>query len=261
MNTDLPQNRSAVCVEVQNLSKSYGDHVIFHNLNLTIQPGEIFVLMGPSGTGKSVFLKTLMGFESPNQGRVWINHLDIADEQTRQKVVMAMVFQSGALFNSMTVFDNLAFYLRQHRIYPEAVILQKVNRILHLLGIKRAAELLPAELSGGMKKRVSIARALVMEPQLLLYDEPTSELDAQTAAMIAEMIGTLKEEIGVTSIIVSHDKSLAFSIADRVGFLMDGQLCAVGRPQDVRALEDTRIQSFLNPKIDLKNPRFRQTIH
>lgn len=252
--------REPVLVEVRGLSKSFGDRLIFKDLTLTINPGEIFVLMGPSGVGKSVFLKTIIGLEAPDEGSAWVHGLNAADPLTREKVVMSLVFQSGALFNSMTIFENLALYLQEHALYSREAIVQKVNRVLKLLRLEHTADWYPSSLSGGMRKRVSIARALVMEPQLLLYDEPTSELDPQTGAMIAEVIATLREEIGVTSIVVSHDKHLALSIADRVGVLMDGSLKALGAPEALQASQDPQLQAFLNPTIDPRNPRFRREV-
>ncbi len=251
------KKRAAVSVEVKGLSKHYEARPIFQNLTLRVEPGEIFVLMGPSGAGKSVFLKTLMGLEAPDSGVALVDGRDVADPETRMHHVMGVVFQAGALFNSMSVFDNLALYPREHNLYTETVLEQKVRRILKLLAIEHAADYDPSALSGGMKKRVAIARALVMEPQLLLYDEPTSELDPETGAMIAEIIATLREEIGVTSIVVSHDIHMALAVADRIGILMDGVLRTLGTPAELRQCTDPRIQSFLNPKINPKNPRFR----
>ena len=171
---------------------------------------------------------------------------------------MALVFQAGALFNSMTVYDNLALYPREHRIANEAGIREKVMRALQILSLENAAKKFPSELSGGMKKRVAIARALVMEPQLMMYDEPTSELDPVMSATISEIIATLKEQYHVTTIVVSHDRDLALNIADRVGILMAGQLVFLGRSAELRDPKDPRVADFLNPKIDLKNPRFKQ---
>jgi phospholipid/cholesterol/gamma-HCH transport system ATP-binding protein len=171
---------------------------------------------------------------------------------------MALVFQSGALFNSLSVYDNLALYPREHRIANEAAIREKVMRALQILSLEGTANKAPSELSGGMKKRVAIARGLVMEPQLMLYDEPTSELDPVMSATIAEIIATLKDEYHVTSIVVSHDRELALGIADRVGILMGGELVSLGTPAELRNPQDPRVAEFLNPKIDLKHPRFKK---
>ena len=249
---------AAVGVSIEGLSKSFGRSEVLKNVTFSVAPGEIFVLMGPSGSGKSVLLKHLVGLEKPSAGRVTVAGRDASAEATRQQVRMALVFQSGALFNSLSVYDNLALYPREHQIADEAAIREKVMRALQILSLEGSAHKAPSELSGGMKKRVAIARGLVMEPQLMLYDEPTSELDPVMAATISEIIATLKDEYHVTSIVVSHDRELALGIADRVGILMGGALVSLGTPADLRTPADPRVAEFLYPKIDLKNPRFKR---
>ena len=249
---------AAVGVSIEGLSKSFGRSEVLKNVTFSVAPGEIFVLMGPSGSGKSVLLKHIVGLEKPSAGRVTVAGRDASAEATRQQVRMALVFQSGALFNSLSVYDNLALYPREHQIADEAAIREKVMRALQILSLEGSAHKAPSELSGGMKKRVAIARGLVMEPQLMLYDEPTSELDPVMAATISEIIATLKDEYHVTSIVVSHDRELALGIADRVGILMGGELVSLGTPADLRTPADPRVAEFLYPKIDLKNPRFKK---
>jgi len=248
----------AVGVTVENLTKNFGDLKVLKDVSFAVEPGEIFVLMGPSGSGKSVLLKHIVGLEAPTSGRVTVDGKDATSEATREQVRMALVFQSGALFNSLSVYDNLALYPREHRIADEAAIRDKVMHALKILSLDNVEQKAPAELSGGMKKRVAIARALVMEPQLMLYDEPTSELDPVTSATISEIIATLKEEYHVTTIVVSHDRELALNIADRVGILMGGELISLGPPGELKDPKDPRVAEFLYPKIDLKNPRFKQ---
>jgi len=248
----------AVGVQVEGLSKSFGNVAVLKEISFNVEPGEIFVLMGPSGSGKSVLLKHIVGLELPTAGRVLVDGLDASSENTREKVRMALVFQAGALFNSLSVYDNLALYLREHRVANEAGIRDKVMRALQILSLDNAAQKFPSELSGGMRKRVAISRALVMEPQLMLYDEPTSELDPVMGATIAEIIATLKEEYHVTSIVVSHDRDLALAIGERVGILMGGQLLFLGTAAELRSPKDPKIADFLSPKIDVKNPRFKQ---
>ena len=249
---------AAVGVSIEGLSKNFGRSEVLKNVTFSVAPGEIFVLMGPSGSGKSVLLKHLVGLEKPSAGRVTVAGRDASSEATREQVRMALVFQSGALFNSLSVYDNLALYPREHQIADEAAIREKVMRALQILSLEGSAHKAPSELSGGMKKRVAIARGLVMEPQLMLYDEPTSELDPVMAATISEIIATLKDEYHVTSIVVSHDRELALGIADRVGILMGGELVSLGTPADLRTPADPRVAEFLYPKIDLKNPRFKR---
>jgi len=247
-----------VGVRVEGLSKRFGEHEVLRDITLEVAPGEIFVLMGPSGSGKSVLLKHIVGLETPSAGRVTVDGLDAADPATRRAVHMALVFQAGALFNSLSVYDNLALYLREHRLGTETQIREKVRHALQILSLENAEKKSPAELSGGMKKRVAIARALVMEPQLMLYDEPTSELDPIMSATISEIIATLKTQTRVTTVVVSHDRDLALGIADRVGILMGGELLTIATPAELRCSTDPRITDFLNPKINLSSPRFKQ---
>jgi phospholipid/cholesterol/gamma-HCH transport system ATP-binding protein len=248
----------AVGVSIEGLSKRFGRFEVLKNITFAVEPGEIFVLMGPSGSGKSVLLKHIVGLELPTSGRVTIDGRDAAAAETREQVRMALVFQAGALFNSMSVFDNLALYPREHRVANEAGIRDKVMRALQILSLEGTAPKFPSELSGGMKKRVAIARALVMEPQLMLYDEPTSELDPVMSATISEIIATLREQYHVTTIVVSHDRELALNIADRVGILMGGSIVSLGPTAELRTPRDPRVADFLYPKIDLQNPRFKQ---
>jgi phospholipid/cholesterol/gamma-HCH transport system ATP-binding protein len=249
---------NAVGVKVDNVSKKYGDATVLSNVSFEVKPSEIFVLMGPSGSGKSVLLRHIAGLELPTSGKILIDGKDPSLEETREHVRVALVFQAGALFNSLSVYDNLALYPREHRSGSEKDIEGKVMHALKILSVEDAAKKFPSELSGGMKKRVSIARALVMEPQLLLYDEPTSELDPVMSATISEIIGTLRDEYSVTSLVVTHDRALALTISNRVGILMDGKLISLGTPADLKQSKEPRIVDFLNPKIDIKNPRFKK---
>lgn len=252
--------RCAVPVVVEDVHKSFGDQQVLEGVSFDVSAGEIFVIMGPSGSGKSVLLRTIMGLMQADRGRVTIDGLDAADPQTHKKIVTSIVFQSGALFNSLSVFDNLALYPREHRLYAKDVLEDKVGRVLALLGLGNAAKKMPSELSGGMRKRVAIARALMMEPQLLLYDEPTSELDPVTAATIAEIIATLKAEFGVTSLVVSHDRELAMHVADRVAMMFGGRVHAMDKPENIKNCDDEQVKSFLNPRIDVENPHFLESL-
>jgi phospholipid/cholesterol/gamma-HCH transport system ATP-binding protein len=249
---------NAVGVEVKDMSKSYDGAEVLKNISFDVHPGEIFVLMGPSGSGKSVLLRHIAGLEPPSKGTIRIDGKDPCLEATRDAVRIALVFQAGALFNSLSVYDNLALYPREHRSGDEKAIKERVMHALKILSVEDAVNKFPSELSGGMKKRVSIARALVMEPQLLLYDEPTSELDPVMSATISEIIATLKNEYSVTSLVVTHDRSLALTISNRVGILMDGELITLGTPGDLSKSTDHRIIDFLNPKIDIEHPRFKK---
>lgn len=251
-------DRNAVRVDVEKLSKSYGSQQVLVDVSVDVKPGEIFTIMGPSGSGKSVLLRHIAGLESPTSGTVKINGHDPILPETRDRFAVALVFQSGALFNSQSVYDNLALYPLEHRLCPKPEIRDRVMRALKILSIENAAHKFPSELSGGMKKRVAIARALVMEPQLILYDEPTSELDPLMSATIAEIIATLKEEISVTTVVVSHDRALSLTISDRVALVHQGRLRAVEKPDDLKNSSDPVVRAFLNPEIDIRNPRFKQ---
>jgi ABC-type polar amino acid transport system ATPase subunit len=175
--TASPFFGKTVGVTVSHLNKQYGRNVVLTDVSFEVKPGEIFCIMGPSGSGKSVLLKQIAGLETPTSGEVHLGEFPASDPATRNRVRLALVFQAGALFNSLSVYDNLALYPREHRLGDEAKIRERVQHALAILSLEGAERKFPSELSGGMKKRVSIARALVMEPQLLLYDEPTSELD------------------------------------------------------------------------------------
>lgn len=248
----------AVEVKIEGLEKSFGQQQVLSDINLHVEAGETFVIMGPSGSGKSVLLKIIIGLLQANGGRVLIDGRDASDPKTHREVVTSMVFQAGALFNSMTVWENLAFYPKEHRLYSKAEIRQRVSEMLSMLSLEDAAYKMPSELSGGMKKRVSIARSLIMSPQLLLYDEPTSELDPIMSATIAEIIATLNEKFNVTSIVVSHDRELALNIGKRVAIMFNGKIQIVAKPEEIALSEDPRVKEFMNPKIDIKNPRFKK---
>jgi phospholipid/cholesterol/gamma-HCH transport system ATP-binding protein len=237
--------RSNVDLRVSELHKSYGGVPVLKGIDLTIAPGELFVLMGPSGSGKSVLLRHLIGLETPDVGEVHVNGKSVYDETLRAECRLAMVFQSGALLNSLTVGQNVGLYLAEHRLLPPEEIEQVVIEKLRLVGLKGQEERPVSELSGGMRKRVAIARALVMEPHLILYDEPTSELDPLSAFTIAEEIVELNRHMGATTVVVTHDRDLGLGIADRLGILFDGELLQVGTPDQIRQSQHPLIKKFL----------------
>src|SRR5580765_8910822 len=239
-------NHDGVSVEVRGLRKSFGDEEVLKDLNFEVKPGEIFVIMGPSGSGKSVLLKQVIGLELPDAGEILINGESIQSPDVMDKYRMAMVFQSGALLNSLTVGENVGLYLAEHRLKSPDEIKRIVTEKLESVGLKGAESKVPSELSGGMKKRVAIARALVIEPQLILYDEPTSELDPLSAVVIGEEILNLKERIHVTSLVVSHDRDLAFGVADRIAVINEGRLLTIGTPDEVKRNSEPLVQNFLN---------------
>lgn len=250
-------NHSGVSVEIRGLRKSYNSQEVLKGIDFKVEPGEIFVIMGPSGSGKSVLLKHLIGLEPPDAGEILINGEPIQSEETLGKYRLAMVFQSGALLNSLTVGQNVGLYLTEHRLKSPEEIQKIVSQKLRDVGLADAANKTPAELSGGMKKRAAIARALVIEPQLILYDEPTSELDPLSAVVIGEEILKLKGGTGVTSVVVSHDRDLAFGIADRIAFISNGRIIACGTPAEIKQSHDPAINKFLRadfkPESETKN--------
>jgi phospholipid/cholesterol/gamma-HCH transport system ATP-binding protein len=239
-------SRNGVELRIRGLRRGFQGRPVLQGVDLEVAAGEIFVVMGPSGSGKSVLLKHIIGLEIPDEGDILVDGLSIRDPSLPDKVRMAMVFQSGALLNSLTVAENVSLYLTEHRLKPTAEIARIVTEKLDLVGLNGHQDRYPGELSGGMKKRVAIARALVIEPQLLLYDEPTSELDPQIAVVIAEELCDLNQRTGATSIVVSHDRELAFGIADRIGIICEGQILASGTPDEIRACADPRVREFLN---------------
>lgn len=237
---------TGIPVSVRGLRKSFGGEPVLKGLDIEVRAGEIFALMGPSGSGKSVFLRHLIGLEKPDEGDIRVAGEPISSEGIGDRFRLAMVFQSGGLLNSLTVAENVGLYLSEHRLKPaadiEKIVLEKLALVE--LGSEDAGKY-PSELSGGMKKRVAIARALVIEPQLILFDEPTSELDPLVALTIGREILNLNQRIGATTVVVTHDRDLAFGIADRIAFLLEGEIVALGTPDEIRAHPHPLLQRFL----------------
>ena len=244
---NLPVNsNSGVNLRVCGLRKSFYGQEVLKGIDFEVQPGEIFVIMGPSGSGKSVLLKHLIGLETPDAGDILVNGEPIQSPEVAAKYRMALVFQSGGLLNSLTVGENVGLYLSEHRLKPPEEIARIVAEKLEDVGLKEVTDKMPGELSGGMKKRAAIARALVIEPQLILYDEPTSELDPLSAIVIGEEILHLKERTHVTTLVVSHDRDLAFGVADRIAVINDGRILTIGTPDEVKRHPDPLVQNFLH---------------
>jgi phospholipid/cholesterol/gamma-HCH transport system ATP-binding protein len=244
MNAAAP-SQQGVRVTVQGLRRVFDGQPVLKGLNFEVERGEVFVVMGPSGSGKSVLLRHIIGLETPDDGDILIEGESIQSPGVMDKYRMAMVFQSGALFNSLSVGENVGLYLSEHQLKSPNEIARIVKEKLEIVGLRGQENRSPSDLSGGMKKRVAIARALVVEPHLILYDEPTSELDPVIAVTIGEEILKLNRRIHVTSIVVSHDRELAFGIADRIALLNEGQILAVGAPDAVKNNPHPRIQEFL----------------
>jgi len=232
-------------VQVRGLRKSYDGQCVLDGIDLDIARGEIFVIMGPSGSGKSVLLKHLIGLETPDAGEILLEGEPLRQPGVMDKFRLAMVFQSGALLNSLTVGENVGLYLEEHQLKTPEEISRIVEDKLELVGLKGQTDRYPGELSGGMHKRVAIARALVIEPQLILYDEPTSELDPVVAVTVVEEIVKLKRRLQVTSILVTHDRDLAFGVADRIALINAGRILLVGTPAEVKQSGHPLIRNFL----------------
>ena len=250
--SDIRPHQTSVRLQVRGLRKTLGGQLVLKGLTFDVCPGEIFVIMGPSGSGKTVLLKHLIGLDTPDAGEVLVEGESIYSPGVMDKFRMAMVFQSGALLNSLTVGENTGLYLTEHRLKPEADILKIVAEKLEIVGLKGLEGKMPAELSGGMKKRAAIARALVVDPQLIFYDEPTSELDPVMAVTIGHEILKLNERVHATSVVVTHDRDLAFGIADRMAIIHNGEIRVSGTPEEVRACADPEVKHFLNADFKFK---------
>jgi phospholipid/cholesterol/gamma-HCH transport system ATP-binding protein len=237
---------------VENLSKSYGSNRVLDQLSFTVEQRECFVIMGRSGTGKSVTLRLLNGLESADSGSIRFDGTDIAGLSERElypiRERVAMLFQSGALFDSMTVYENIAFPLREHTELDEDAIATKVKEELETVRLSGIEEKMPSDLSGGMRKRVALARSLALDPEVVLFDEPTSGLDPVTSATIAELILSAREKHGVTSVVVTHDLALARHIGDRVAFLEGGKFRFTGTWEEADAADDPVFSAFLAGK-------------
>ena len=241
-------------IEVRDLWKSFGDNHVLKGISLDVPKGTTYVVLGGSGSGKTVLMKHVIGLLKPDRGAVTVKGLEISalsgKALTDARQLFGMVFQGAALFDSMTVFDNVAFPLtekgwRERR--PASEIRDRVVEKLRVVDLgEEVLERWPAELSGGMRKRVALARALVSDPEVVLYDEPTTGLDPITTAYVDDMILNAKRKLGITSMVISHDIASAFKVADRLAVLYDGHLAAEGTPEEVRRSADPFVQRFLS---------------
>lgn len=236
-----------VGIRIVDLCKSFNGVEVLKGINLDIRPGETFSIIGPSGTGKSVLLKHIVRLERPDRGTIFIDDVDIfaASPQARQNYRYSMVFQSSALFNSLTVGENVGLWLREKRVCPEARVRQIIREKLHLVGLDGKEDMKTSELSGGMKKRVAIARSLAMNPDLILYDEPTAELDPVTSDELARVIMDLKQQIALTTIIVTHDLNFALYLSDRVAMINADGIVEIGTPAEIKASQNPVVRGFI----------------
>lgn len=242
-------------IKLVNINMSFRGKEILHNINLEVSQGETMVVIGPSGSGKSTILRLIIGLLKPTSGQVIIKGQDISclseNELNKVRMDMGMVFQYSALFDSMTVGENVAFGLREHTDTSEKDIAKIVSRNLRMVGLSERENIMPNELSGGMKKRVSLARAIAMKPEMMLYDEPTAGLDPIMSGTIDRLIMNTKRMLGVTSIVVTHQMSSAFTIADRIAMIHNGTIIEVGTVEQIKQSENALVQQFIH---GLKTP-------
>ncbi len=236
-------------IEFQHVHKAFGSRVVLDDVSFDVKPGETVAILGRSGVGKSVSLHHIMGFLKPDDGRVIVANEDITDmgeqdlERIRKKVTM--VFQNGALFDSLSVGENVAFPLRERGDLDEEQIYQIVDGLLDMVGVKTMREMLPSDLSTGMKRSVAIARALSAQPEAILYDEPTTNVDPMMAQLLGDLIKKLKFQSKLTSIVVTHDMRLAQKVADRVIFLHEARVIYFGKPEDMIKSETDIVREFI----------------
>ena len=236
-------------IAVRGLKKSLGSQEILRGVDMSVAAGETLVLIGRSGGGKSVLLKNLIGLMRPNEGEIWIDGQNIIGLSERQLAAIrrkaGMLFQGSALFDSMTVEENIAFPLREAGERDEGVIKQKIAEMLEVIELDGQQKKMPVNLSGGMKKRVGLARAIINRPSCILYDEPTAGLDPVVSDSINRLIRRLQERYDVTSVVVTHDMKSAFHVADHIAYLHEGRIYFYGSPAEIQASTDPLIQDFL----------------
>jgi len=241
-------------IEVNDVHKSFATNHVLRGLNLAVRPGESMVVIGGSGTGKSVLIKCIIGILSPDRGNIFVAGQDIGSlkekdlYQLRKK--FGMLFQAGALFDSMKVWENVGFGLLQHTTLSKKEVKKRAIEKLNLLGLHQIEDLMPSELSGGMRKRVSLARAIAMEPEILLYDEPTTGLDPIRADTINALIVEMRKKIKVTSITITHDMVSAYKVGDRIAMLYQGKIIEVGTPDEIKNSTSAIVQQFIQGKAE-----------
>lgn len=241
-------------VEVKNLTFKRGERIIYDNLNLCVQKGKITAIMGPSGIGKTTLLRLIGGQIIPEIGQILFDGQDVCTASNKQlyeiRQRMGMLFQSGALFTDLSTFDNVAFPIREHTRLPEELVRKLVLMKLEAVGLRGAADLMPAELSGGMARRAALARAIALDPDLIMYDEPFTGQDPISMGVIVELIKKLNQTLNLTSIVVSHDVTEVLSIADYAYIVADKRIIAQGTPAELLSSQDAQVVQFLAGKAD-----------
>lgn len=236
-------------ISLRQLNITFGTHTVLDNIDLDVYKGETLAVLGPSGTGKSTVLRSMIGLLEPNGGQIFIQGEDVSgldeDGWNRLRMKMGMVFQYSALFDFLTVGENVAFGLRQHTDKSNEEIQGIVRQMLDLVGLPGTQDLYPAELSGGMKKRVGLARAIAVNPEIVLYDEPTAGLDPIMSRNISRLIKKTQEQLHVTSVLVTHDMQSAFYAADRVAMLYEGHIVAIGTAEEMKNSTNPIVKAFI----------------
>jgi phospholipid/cholesterol/gamma-HCH transport system ATP-binding protein len=236
-------------IAIESVSKRLGTKQVLRGVDLNVSPGESVAIIGRSGTGKSVLLKHVVGLMNPDAGTVRVEGIDVPSLGVKELLTlrkrMGMLFQGGALFDSLTVGENVGLPLREHTDMAETQIDLVVHEKLHLVGLEGSEDLRPSSLSGGMKKRAALARAIALNPKIMLYDEPTTGLDPITADLINRLIRRLQERLGITSIAVTHDMRSAYHIADRIAMLHEGRIHAIGTPAEIQSTTDPAVRQFI----------------
>jgi len=236
-------------IEIINLCKSFDDHVVLDNLNLNINTGETTVIIGRSGCGKSVLLKHIIGLMKPDHGQVLVDGKDVTKmdekELNAMRMKFGMLFQGAALFDSLNVLENVGFALLEHMNASEAEVKKRVKECLALVGLKGIEYKKPAELSGGMRKRVGLARAICLRPQIMLYDEPTTGVDPIMGDAINDLILELHNKLKVTSIAVTHDMTSAYKIGNRMAMMYNGKIITAGTPDEIKNIKDPVVRQFI----------------
>ena len=237
-------------IEIKELTKSFNTHKVLDKLNLTIEKGLTCVIIGRSGCGKSVLLKHIVGILKPDSGRVLVDGLDLnklnEKELDNLRLKIGLVFQGGALFDSLTVGENVGFGLIEHTKINQKELLERIEEALCYVGLCGIVNLMPSELSGGMKKRVALARAICIKPNIILYDEPTTGVDPITADSINELIRSLHDKLKVTSIVVTHDMKSAYKVADRIAMLYQGKIITEGTVEEIQNTQHPIVHQFIN---------------
>ena len=243
-----------IVIELRNVNKTFGNRKILDNISLQIEKGETMVIMGGSGCGKSTLLRMIIGALKPDSGEIFINGRDVTrlneDEMNEVRKKFGMLFQSAALFNSMNVGENVALPLREHTKLNESIINIMVKMKLELVGLTGFENLKPSEISGGMKKRVGLARAIAMDPEIVFYDEPGAGLDPIVASVIDKLITDLSKKLGITSVVVTHEMNSAFRVADRITMLYQGRILEIGTPEEIKKTSNKVIQQFISGSPD-----------